>query len=89
MAGTLKNVVALACGFVDALDFGPNSKAALMREGLKEMRELSKARTGALLCRMSDHSPPGRVTPHPSPSLPPGAVPLGARRHVHGVLRRG
>lgn len=43
MCGTLKNVVALASGMVDGLGFGPNSKAAIMRQGLTEMRLLAKA----------------------------------------------
>lgn len=37
IAGALKNIVALAVGFVDGANWGNNSKSAIMRIGLKEI----------------------------------------------------
>eukprot|EP00184_Porphyridium_aerugineum_P001568 CAMPEP_0184707014 /NCGR_PEP_ID=MMETSP0313-20130426/37054_1 /TAXON_ID=2792 /ORGANISM="Porphyridium aerugineum, Strain SAG 1380-2" /LENGTH=639 /DNA_ID=CAMNT_0027168585 /DNA_START=92 /DNA_END=2011 /DNA_ORIENTATION=- len=42
LCGTLKNVVALAAGFVDGCNLGHNAKAVIMRVGLREMRLFSK-----------------------------------------------
>ena len=42
LAGALKNVVAMAAGFVDGLGWGNNAKSAVMRLGLREMIHFAK-----------------------------------------------
>lgn len=43
LAGSLKNVIAIACGVADGLGFGDNSKAGLVTRGLSEMVRLGLA----------------------------------------------
>ncbi len=43
LAGALKNVIAIAAGAVDGLNFGDNVKATLVTRGLAEMRRLGRA----------------------------------------------
>ena len=43
LGGSLKNVIAIACGISDGLGFGTNTKAALLSRGLAEMGRLGAA----------------------------------------------
>jgi glycerol-3-phosphate dehydrogenase (NAD(P)+) len=43
LGGSIKNVIAIACGICDGLKFGANTKAALLARGLSEMGRLGTA----------------------------------------------
>lgn len=81
LAGALKNVIAIAAGFSDAMDFGFNSRAALMTRGLAEISRLgirlgARRETFAGLAGMGD-------------LLLTCTGPLSRNRHVGFELGRG
>lgn len=43
LGGSLKNVIAIACGISDGLGFGTNTKAAILSRGLAEIARLGQA----------------------------------------------
>jgi len=43
LSGAVKNVIAIAAGIIDGLNFGDNAKAALLTRGLAEIRRLGRA----------------------------------------------
>lgn len=59
LGGSLKNVMAIACGLCDGLGFGTNTKSALLTRGLAEMSRLgtamgAKAKTFSGLAGLGD-----------------------------------
>ncbi|MDP8266739.1 MAG: NAD(P)H-dependent glycerol-3-phosphate dehydrogenase [Candidatus Aceula meridiana] len=42
VAGSIKNIIAIACGVCDGLGFGTNTKSAIVTRGLAEMTRLGK-----------------------------------------------
>jgi glycerol-3-phosphate dehydrogenase (NAD(P)+) len=43
LGGSLKNIIAIACGISDGLGFGTNTKAAILSRGLAEISRLGRA----------------------------------------------
>ena len=59
ICGAMKNVIAIACGIVEGKGLGDSAKAALITEGLAEMRQLcvvkgGKPETAMGLCGLGD-----------------------------------
>lgn len=48
LGGSLKNIIAIACGVSDGLGFGTNTKAAILTRGLAEIARLGKAMSARL-----------------------------------------
>ena len=49
LGGSLKNIIAIACGISDGLGFGTNTKAALLSRGLAEISRLGQAMGAKLM----------------------------------------
>jgi glycerol-3-phosphate dehydrogenase (NAD(P)+) len=48
LGGSLKNIIAIACGISDGLGFGTNTKAAILSRGLAEISRLGQAMGASL-----------------------------------------
>ena len=51
LCGALKNIVAVAAGFVDGLEYGNNTKSAIIRLGLLDMKNFAQEFFPAVLDR--------------------------------------
>ena len=47
ICGIFKNIIAIACGICDGMDFGENFKASIVSQGLKEIKSLCKIITNS------------------------------------------
>ena len=57
MVINLQNVVACGAGFVSALNYGDNTKAAVIRLGLMEMMKFAKVRASSFILILDQSCP--------------------------------
>ena len=63
IAGSIKNVIAIAAGICDGIGYGDNTKAALLTRGISEITRLGEAmgaEVSTFRCVILYHEPDGK-----------------------------
>jgi len=88
LGGAVKNIIAIAAGILDGIDFGDNPKAALMTRGIAEVTRFGLtlgAREELIVTCLSRHSRNRHVGEKLGKGIPPSEILGGMKMVAEGV----